>query len=51
MDAPLDTALILLATAVAVVVLCRLLKLPPLIGYLLVGIATGVILGVILAGN
>ena len=41
MDAPLDTALILLATAVAVVVLCRLLKLPPLIGYLLVGIAIG----------
>ncbi len=41
MYAPLDTALILLATAVAVVVLCRLLKLPPLIGYLLVGIAIG----------
>jgi CPA2 family monovalent cation:H+ antiporter-2 len=41
MHAPLDIALILLATAVVVVVLCRQLKLPPLIGYLVVGLAIG----------
>jgi CPA2 family monovalent cation:H+ antiporter-2 len=37
----LELALILLATAVVVVVACRPLKVPPLIGYLLVGIAIG----------
>ena len=37
----LDIALILLATAVLVVVLCRLLRLPALVGYLIVGIVIG----------
>jgi CPA2 family monovalent cation:H+ antiporter-2 len=37
----LQLPLILLAAAVLVVVVCRQLKLPPLIGYLLVGIAIG----------
>ena len=37
----LDVALLLLATAVVVVVACRLLRLPALIGYLLVGILIG----------
>jgi CPA2 family monovalent cation:H+ antiporter-2 len=37
----LELALILLATAVVVVVACRQLALPPLIGYLLVGVAIG----------
>ncbi len=41
MTAPLDIALVLLATAVVVVVACRLLKLPPLVGYLVVGLAIG----------
>ncbi len=41
MTAPLDIALVLLATAVLVVVACRLLKLPPLVGYLVVGLAIG----------
>ncbi|MEO8039285.1 MAG: monovalent cation:proton antiporter-2 (CPA2) family protein [Betaproteobacteria bacterium] len=37
----LQLPLILLAAAVLVVVVCRQLKLPPLLGYLLVGIAIG----------
>jgi CPA2 family monovalent cation:H+ antiporter-2 len=37
----LQLTLILLAAAVLVVVVCRQLKLPPLLGYLLVGIAIG----------
>lgn len=41
METQLDIALVLLATAVAVVVVCRQFRLPPLIGYLLVGIAVG----------
>ena len=41
MPAPLLLALILLATAVVVVVVCRLVRLPPILGYLLVGIAVG----------
>jgi CPA2 family monovalent cation:H+ antiporter-2 len=41
METSLQTALILLATAVAVVVACRQFRLPPLIGYLIVGIAVG----------
>ncbi|HKA44624.1 MAG TPA: monovalent cation:proton antiporter-2 (CPA2) family protein [Burkholderiales bacterium] len=36
-----ESALILLAAAVLVVVLFRLLKLPPLLGYLIVGVAVG----------
>jgi K+:H+ antiporter len=41
MQSPLQTVLILLATAVLVVVVFRSLKLPPLLGYLIVGIAIG----------
>ncbi|MBL8532226.1 MAG: cation:proton antiporter [Betaproteobacteria bacterium] len=41
METSLETALVLLATAVVVVVACRQFRLPPLIGYLLVGIAVG----------
>ncbi len=37
----LDIALLLLATAVVVVVACRLLQLPALVGYLVVGIVIG----------
>lgn len=37
----LEVALLLLATAVVVVVVCRLLRLPALIGYLVVGILIG----------
>ncbi len=37
----LQPALILLSMAVAVVVLFRMLKLPPLLGYLIVGVAIG----------
>ena len=37
----LQVALLLLATAVVVVVVCRLLRLPALIGYLVVGILIG----------
>jgi CPA2 family monovalent cation:H+ antiporter-2 len=37
----LQTALVLLATAVLVVAVCRSLGLPPLIGYLMVGVAIG----------
>ncbi len=41
MDNSLTLVLILLATAVAVVVLCRVLKLPVMLGYLTVGILIG----------
>ncbi|HKA39152.1 MAG TPA: monovalent cation:proton antiporter-2 (CPA2) family protein [Burkholderiales bacterium] len=41
MHSPLQSVLILLATAVLVVVVFRLLRLPPLLGYLIVGIAIG----------
>src|SRR5256885_12013227 len=41
MPQPLLLALILLATAVVVVVVCRLARLPPILGYLFVGIAVG----------
>ncbi len=41
MQTTLQLVLILLATAVLVVVLFRLLKLPPLLGYLLVGVLIG----------
>ena len=37
----LELVLIFLASAVLVVVLCRMLHLPPLLGYLLAGIAIG----------
>ena len=37
----LELVLILLASAVLVVVLFRFLRLPPLLGYLLVGVAVG----------
>jgi len=37
----LEIALLLLATAVVVVVVCRLLRLPALVGYLIVGILIG----------
>jgi CPA2 family monovalent cation:H+ antiporter-2 len=41
MDSPLSLVLILLATAVLVVVLCRSLHLPVMLGYLAVGILIG----------
>ena len=41
MQSPLQSVLILLATAVLVVVVFRSLKLPPLLGYLIVGVAIG----------
>jgi CPA2 family monovalent cation:H+ antiporter-2 len=41
MPSPLQTALILLASAVLVVVLFRALRLPPTLGYLAVGVAIG----------
>ncbi|MBI2311792.1 MAG: cation:proton antiporter [Betaproteobacteria bacterium] len=41
MHATLQLVLLLLATAVIVVVLFRLLKLPPMLGYLLVGVVIG----------
>ena len=37
----LQLVLILLAVAVGVVVLCRILRLPAMLGYLLVGILIG----------
>ena len=37
----LQLLLVLLATAVFVVVACRLLRLPPVLGYLIVGVAIG----------
>jgi CPA2 family monovalent cation:H+ antiporter-2 len=41
MNTPLELALVLLASAVLVVVLARSLHLPPMLGYLLVGVAIG----------
>ena len=41
MDTSLQAALVLLASAVVVVVACRRLRLPALVGYLLVGVAVG----------
>src|SRR6187549_2231714 len=41
MPSPLQTVLILLASAVLVVVLFRTLRLPPTLGYLAVGVAVG----------
>src|SRR5206468_5744346 len=41
MPQSLQLVLILLAAAVVVVVVCRLARLPPILGYLLVGIAVG----------
>lgn len=41
MYAALQSVLILLASAVAVVAICRTLRLPPLTGYLIVGVAIG----------
>jgi len=41
MPQPLLLALILLGTAVVVVIVCRLVRLPPILGYLLVGIVVG----------
>ncbi len=41
MSNTLQTVLVLLAAAVFVVVVCRKLKLPPLLGYLIVGAAVG----------
>ena len=41
MQSPLQSVLILLATAVLVVVVFRSLRLPPMLGYLIVGIVIG----------
>ncbi|MBE0620212.1 MAG: cation:proton antiporter [Burkholderiales bacterium] len=41
MSNPLELVLVLLASAVLVVVLARILHLPPMLGYLLVGVAIG----------
>ncbi len=41
MPATLQTILVLLAASVVVVVVCRLARLPPILGYLLVGLAVG----------
>jgi CPA2 family monovalent cation:H+ antiporter-2 len=41
MQSPLQSVLVLLATAVLVVVVFRSLRLPPLLGYLIVGVAIG----------
>ena len=41
MQTTLQSVLILLATAVLIVVVFRSLKLPPMLGYLIVGIAIG----------
>jgi CPA2 family monovalent cation:H+ antiporter-2 len=41
MPQSLQLVLVLLATAVVVVVFCRLARLPPILGYLLVGIVVG----------
>ena len=41
MQSTLPLVLSLLAAAVVVVVLCRLVSLPPLLGYLLVGVLMG----------
>ncbi len=41
MDNSLQLVLILLAVAVGVVLLCRILRLPPVLGYLMVGVLIG----------
>jgi CPA2 family monovalent cation:H+ antiporter-2 len=41
MPQTLQLILLLLASAVVVVVACRLLRLPPILGYLVVGVAVG----------
>jgi CPA2 family monovalent cation:H+ antiporter-2 len=41
MPQTLQLILVLLAAAVVVVVICRLVRLPPILGYLLVGMAVG----------
>jgi CPA2 family monovalent cation:H+ antiporter-2 len=41
MQSPLQSVLILLATAVLVVVVFRSLRLPPMLGYLIVGVSIG----------
>jgi CPA2 family monovalent cation:H+ antiporter-2 len=41
MPATLQTILVLLAASVVAVVVCRLARLPPILGYLLVGLAVG----------
>jgi len=41
MQSPLQSVLILLATAVLIVVVFRSLRLPPMLGYLIVGVAIG----------
>src|SRR5262252_7342484 len=41
MSQTLQLILVLLGAAVVVVVICRLVHLPPILGYLLVGIAVG----------
>jgi CPA2 family monovalent cation:H+ antiporter-2 len=41
MHATLATILVLLGASVVVVVVCRLVRLPPVLGYLLVGLAVG----------
>ncbi|MBA3776984.1 MAG: cation:proton antiporter, partial [Betaproteobacteria bacterium] len=41
MPQTLQLILVLLAAAVVVVVVCRLLRLPPILGYLAVGVAVG----------
>ena len=41
MPQTLQLILVLLGAAVVVVVICRLVRLPPILGYLLVGMAVG----------
>src|SRR6202140_1979067 len=41
MSHTLQLILLLLAAAVVVIVICRLVRLPPILGYLVVGIAVG----------
>ena len=41
MPQTLQLILVLLGAAVVVVVVCRLVRLPPILGYLLVGIVVG----------
>src|SRR5258706_3253791 len=41
MQSPLQSVLVLLVTAVLVVAVFRSLRLPPLLGYLIVGVAIG----------
>ena len=41
MSHPLELILLLLAAAVVAIIVCRLVRLPPILGYLAVGIAVG----------